>query len=143
MPPLAAVLEKVDEYASTYRGSSLPDLEISGLYDLFPKDGVEPPADIAWPDPYEHGDRAGVYLVLTEDLAVGYIGMSKRIGVRLSDYFVYEKAGEGCFLRHSDSWVMKPRYIFTIAVPEESPFEAYSLEQFLIREFKSELTDNK
>lgn len=137
------VINKVDEYVKKYRKGSLPPLQISDLYALYPaKTGG---AGSGWPGKYPYADSPGVYLMFDEDEKLLYIGkasMSNRLGGRISSYFKYDDDGKTCRPVHTQ-WSNPPHYIVAIAVPDESPFEAPAIEEFLIGEFKDQLPDNK
>jgi excinuclease UvrABC nuclease subunit len=82
---------------------------------------------------------------MNEQLGVCYVGkasMGNCIGSRLSSYFGYEsETDRRCKIYHREGWTEKPRYVMCVAVPEDSPFEAPALEEFLIRELAP--PDNK
>jgi hypothetical protein len=67
-------------------------------------------------------------------LYVGKASMSNILAARLSSYFGYGKE-KTCRVFH-DNWKNKPRFVITVAVPDNLIFEAPSLEEFLIRELK-------
>jgi hypothetical protein len=123
------------QYESKFRHSSLPELAKANLYDLYPEKGYpDPRVGYRWPEKWPHNDRAGVYVFLDENLEVLYIGkasMHNTLGARLGMYVQYD-ADKKCELRHSSLWKGAPRYVFVIAVPEDSRFEAASLEEYLI-----------
>jgi hypothetical protein len=125
----------VAQYESSYRAPNLPRFEVAGLYDLTPalfrKEDVA--VESAWPKVWAHNDRQGVYIILDDDLAVLYVGkasFSNLISGRLSCWFTYGP-GKECRILH-DTWSKRPRFVVTIAVPRDTPFEAPALEEFLI-----------
>lgn len=125
----------IAEYEQRFRRNDLESLEKSGLYDLFPSNGaVEVPVAATWPDdPWPFASRAGVYLIFDEKLDLLYVGkasLSSSLGERLCNYFRIDR-DRGCCIRH-DGWKKTPRYVATIAVPEDMRFEAPALEEFLI-----------
>ena len=120
----------VMEYVRDFRRPDLTALDLGELYDLF--SGAEPGRP-GRPNTYPHAERAGVYFVLDDRLNLLYVGkasMGSCIGKRLGSYFTYAPDG-GCQVLH-DGWSSRPRYVATIAVPENAPFEAPALEEFLI-----------
>ena len=133
------VLSKVREYQDRYRSPSLARFDISGRYSLDRSE--KPNDDLHWPNKYPHSDRAGVYLIFDEGMVLLYVGkasMGSCIGARLGSYFGYAPDKETCQPRHE--WKKgQPRYIIAVAVPEDSPFEAPALEEFLIREYGDSL----
>lgn len=73
--------------------------------------------------------------MLDDDEAVIYVGKASAdswIGARLAKYFQYDANGR-CRFIHAE-WC--PRYVVTVAVPDDSPFEAPALEEFLIKELQ-------
>jgi len=64
-----------------------------------------------------------------EVLYIGKASMNHGLGYRLSSYCGY---GENkiCKLKHP--WVEQPRFVYTVAMPQESRFEAPALEEYLI-----------
>lgn len=131
------VLNKLKDYQEKYRRLGLPPLEVSGLYSLFPETEVTSPMEITmrWPDDWPNVDRQGVYVILGDDLDLLYVGkasMKSTLGTRLNFYFSSTE-DKRCRVNH-DNWKNSPRYVVTIAVPREMPFEAPAIEEFLIRE---------
>ena len=130
-----SILEAIEEYDAKYRHDGLPSFEISKLYDLFPTKPhtLETPPSHMWPVAYPYAERAGVYLIFSELLDILYIGkasMGSCIGKRLWTYFHFALEQE-CILKHS-TWTQPPRFLMIVAVPEDMPFEAPALEEFLI-----------
>jgi hypothetical protein len=122
------------EYISLYRRADFPPLEMSDPFDLFPDQpvpaGISPKSDAhrSWP----FGHRAGVYMIYSMAFKILYIGkasMKKRLGDRLYTYF---GNGEKCILRAHHKWPDPPRFLVNIAVPADMPFEAPSIEEYLI-----------
>src|SRR5438105_724928 len=100
---MAAIKEAVSEYCSIFRRSNLPDLRLSGLYDLFPEEAQAAQVDSAWPSKWPHADEAGVYFIFGLSGQILYIGkasMSCCIGVRLSNYFGTDRATGRCLVRY-------------------------------------------
>jgi hypothetical protein len=133
MPTLDDLKKEINVYTNKYRN---PDLELfreSGLYDLFPEDNEDNPLVIAkWPEPFPHLKEAGVYAFLTKELEILYIGkasMNHGLGYRLGTYCGYDE-NRNCKLIHE--WKGEPRYIYTVAMPKDSKFEAPALEEYLI-----------
>lgn len=91
----------------------------------------------SWPATWINSGKAGVYMFLDENLEVAYIGKSNHFGYRLSNYFAYDN--KKCKAKHT--WITIPRFVVTIAVPDNSRFECTSLEEFLLSKIVT--TDNK
>lgn len=101
-------------------------------YCLFPDKRDPRPS---WPDRWPNADKRGVYLMLGDDDAVLYVGKASAdsyLGARLAAYFRYGEDRRCKFIY--EDWC--PRYVVTIAVPDDSSFEAPALEEFLIRELR-------
>jgi hypothetical protein len=123
------VLKQVDFYENKYRNCNLERFKISELYDLFPDKTTEHKIDNSWPKPWTHSSKAGVYLFLDENLEVVYIGKSNQFGYRFGSYFAYDEEKK-CRIKHS--WKTFPRFVITIAVPDDSKFECTALEEYLL-----------
>lgn len=146
MATLNDALETIDYYIKTYRKPNLPQLDISGLYDLFPGEMNKLDVQVSefWPESYPYGDRKGIYLVLNEQLKLLYVGkasLGSCIGNRLNSYFGYDE-NKKCKLKHS-TWSERPRFLMTIAVPIDLGFEAPALEEFFLTTFTNDLPDNQ
>ena len=129
---LAQVKRYLDEYQEKYRRPGLPALELSGVYALFPEEGLADFVESRWNDPYPNADRKGVYLIFGNTGLLLYIGrasMGTTIGGRLGTYFAGKTE---CRLLSTD-WTERPTYLATIAVPPGLSFEAPALEEYLIR----------
>lgn len=131
---LGDFLAAVDEYQAEVRHPSLERFRVSLPYDYFPE---RYPVDFAvsgaWPAPWPNGDRAGVYVFLSDELEVVYVGkasLSSSFNSRLGDYTQYGPGRQGCVFTHG--WKVQPRFVVTVAVPESSKFEAVGLEEFLL-----------
>ena len=113
------------------RHSSLGRLEVGGKYSLSTRGSAGHEADQFWPEEWEHADRCGVYLILDVSMRLLYVGkasMGNQLWNRLGTYF----GGRGkCKIKH-DQWSDRPEFVVTVAVPEESTWEAPALEEFLI-----------
>jgi len=134
-PKLTLTTDAIADYVTRFRRPEFPAFEISGLYDLSPDrpHSFATPPPHSWPAAYPFGWRAGVYLIFSESLDLLYVGkasMSSNIGSRLATYFHYGEARE-MVLQHS-GWSQPPRFFYAVAVPEQMPFEAPALEEFLI-----------
>ena len=127
---LEKVREVVERYHQTYRHPALPALQISGLYALFP-DQTTATVQYSWPkDPWPNASQPGVYLIFDALLDLRYIGKARCLGKRLHNYFAEGPAPERtCRVVHT-TWRADPKFVATIAV--HKPFEAPSLEEFLI-----------
>lgn len=75
-------------------------------------------------------------------LYIGKVSMSNTFGGRFISYFSYAPDKKTCKVNHS-GWTEMPRYVVTVAVPKEMSFEAPVLEEFMIKELKDCLPDNK
>ena len=131
---------ELTKYHRKYRHPDLADLTPSDLYALFPED-AEPLATMRWDQQWPNSDHGGVYLIFNKTGKLLYVGKAWIIGHRLSSYFRYpQPRGEGnrCEIVHrwTDNPTDRPMYIATVAVPDESKFEAAALEEYLIRELK-------
>ena len=141
--PLPAVtagsLEKarhaVERYHQTYRHPTLPPLQISGLYALFPDQTPTTVFQYSWPtDPWPNASRPGVYLIFDALLDLRYVGKARCLGKRLHNYFAEGRAPDrACRVVHS-TWRADPKFVATIAV--HKAFEAPALEEFLIDELR-------
>ena len=133
MASLEQLKAEINTYEKEFRRPGLGSFEYRGLYDLFPpKNKLIEGVESKWPDPFPFLDKAGVYAFLADDFEVLYIGkasMNHAIGYRLSSYCNYGKERE-CKLKHP--WKGSPRFIFTVAVPDKTKFEAPALEEYLI-----------
>jgi hypothetical protein len=136
MSDLTDLKNLVDRYQQTIRHPSLEPLEVSGLYDLFPdSDNALPGVSLSWNDTWPGSGLGGVYAFVAADGEVLYVGkasMNSFLGARLQNY-VRNGPNGGCELKH-EGWMPRPRYVVTIALPDETAFEAPSIEEFLIRE---------
>jgi hypothetical protein len=124
------VIEFIEKYTLDFRNPNLKEFEKSPFYDLFPDENTSNEF-LKWPNEYYHNGRFGVYLILDDVFDVIYVGKANNIGKRLGSYFKYNKQNKTCLIRH-DSWKKKPKYIFSIAVENETWFECLSLEEYLI-----------
>jgi len=123
----------VREYEEKYRSPSMSPFEISEPYDLFPDKGG-PAVQCAgkWPEKWPHADSAGIYVFLNDNLEVVYVGKASFrsvLGARLSSYCGHAP-DKSCHLYHK--WTSMPRYVVTVAVPNDTRFEAPALEEYLI-----------
>jgi hypothetical protein len=127
----------IEVYEKKYRNPDLTKYVISGLYDLYPDSETEYEIEKSWPNPWANSGNAGVYLFLNKNLEIVYIGKSNHLGYRLSNYFSYDE-NKKCKIKHT--WKSEPRFVITIAVPDDSKFECSSLEEFLLSKIAT--TDN-
>ena len=141
-PSMADLNRELQHYCAHLRGPDMPELKISGLYDLFP-----PPNDTVceyhWPDDWPFVESPGVYFVFDADMQVLYIGkasMNSWFGNRLHTYF---RSGNDkkCVVQNLDSWKGDPRFMAVIPMEAEYRFEAPALEEYLITKLKP--VDNK
>lgn len=111
---------------------------MSGLYALFPKQSKSAAIKLAgsWPALWPDVDSAGVYLLFDTNFNLLYVGktsLRQTFGSRFYDWFRRDKHTGGC--RVIGEWSRKtPAYVATIAV--QLPFEAPSLEEYLIHELR-------
>lgn len=130
---------KPDEYQQKFRKLIEPSLMLSDRCDI--KNDQEA-NQLSWPAEYPNAKRPGIYVVMDSERHVLYIGKASwgsTIGSRLGSYFC-GRYDEGAKVRHQ--WTRRPRYIATAAVSPDHPFEAASLEEFLITGFRGRLTNN-
>ncbi|MDE6702880.1 MAG: GIY-YIG nuclease family protein [Muribaculaceae bacterium] len=115
-------LELVKNYNRKYNTNFNPTTP----YRLFPdENGVYEFKDQAWPC----NGRAGVYLILSRDYDVIYVGQTISFGRRFYGYF--KDVNGHCNIR-SDNWSEKPYAIIAIAAPDDRKYERLSLEEYLI-----------
>jgi hypothetical protein len=134
MNKLRDAADAIARYERTHRHPDRPALAVSPRYSLFPELAEPGPR---WPDSWPNAGNRGVYLMLDAEESVLYVGkasVNSSLGARLGAYFQYGD-DRRCKFRFQDYWLpLIPTYVVTIAVPDDSPFEAPALEEFLIRE---------
>lgn len=126
---LQAIGTALDEYNNRYNTK----FKLSDRYSLFPKEEGEYGYNDEWPG----NKHAGVYLVMTKDYEILYVGQSKDIGQRLYEHF--PPCNGSCNIK--EIWQKPPYYLYIITVPDNAIWERLSLEEFLIQKF--EPIDNK
>lgn len=131
------VLELVKFYEDNFRNSKLERFNVSGLYDLYPEKETKQEIENSWPNVWTNNSKAGVYLFLDENLEVAYIGKSNQFGYRFGSYFGYNEEKK---CKTKNNWKTNPRFVITIAVPDDSKFECSSFEEFLLSKITT--TDN-
>ena len=120
--------EALDIYHSEYRHPDLRKLHPSPRYYLVSGGYTDLPKSRKWPATWPNSDRPGVYLFFDNQSDLIYIGKAASLGSRLSSYFKYAD-DESCEVK--DNWGEKePDSLVT--VPVSKPFEAPSLEEYLI-----------
>ena len=127
--------QAIQEYKEKYQRQDLPDLELSGLYALFPDENTTPDVVSRWNDTWPYCERCGVYFIFGRSGRLLYLGkasMNSSVGERLSSYFKCDKPTGGCRLLYTVV-SEKPMYVAALAVPTDMSFEAAGLEEFLIR----------
>ena len=124
------MIKKIAEYSKKYRHPNLEPICESEIYSL----DVDWKADKQWP----FSDNYGVYAILQQD-EVLYIGKASegKLGYRLSAHITKDNNGNPQL--DPNKWKEEPTNIMTFKVPKDSPFEASSLEEFLIQELKPPL----
>jgi|APEBP8051072210_1049370.scaffolds.fasta_scaffold00009_107 hypothetical protein len=136
-------LDQVQRYISEHRRDGLAAYNISGIYDLLP--GTQPSTtDLAykWPESWPNASNAGVYAIFGSDMTLLYVGkssMNSFLGARLSSYFGYTPE-RTC--RIKGEWSISPRYLMTVAVPDDATWEAPALEEFLVQRLNPSLNKN-
>jgi len=130
------VKKQIKTYVTNFRRNDASDLEVGDLYDLFPdrKAKISGKVTAKWPDYYPYQDRRGVYIIFDDRLNLLYVGkasMGNCLGNRLAKYFGYADDRQTCRIWH-EHWTKQPRYIMTVAVPIDMPFEAPALEEYLV-----------
>lgn len=139
MSTLQDLVEAVNRYMERYRHPAMPKYTVGKLYDLCPNEvGSNKTCESSWPDTWPNCHDAGIYAILDIELNVLYIGKSSMqgsVGARLSSYFVYGD-DRSCNFKHEPYWTSRPRFVWTVAVPESTRFEAPALEEYLIRELR-------
>jgi len=129
----------IEGYENCYRHPNLKKIEKSEIYKLYPEEG-----EYGWPEGYPLGDKCGVYAICREEQIL-YIGKASQqpLSHRISSYFRYGEDRISCVTAQNHSWSLEPTVVVTWAVPEDSAFEASSLEEYLLTRFVTDLPDNK
>ena len=122
----------VKKFESTFRGNGLNSFELLDKYVFGSKLGCSALAA-----------RRGVYAIFSEDELL-YIGKASStnsaIWHRVNKHIILDKECEYVGVR--GNWSKRPTHFIGWAVPDESPFEASALEEFLIYQLRNELPDN-
>ena len=131
--------EAVLEYSFSFRHPNRSPIDISERYELFPVSQPVNANEAKWPNGYPFADKFGVYVMYSKEMELIYIGKASigYLGSRVSAYFGYlepRNRSSGCKIR--DEWSKDPYYIYCLAVPDDSPFEAAALEEYLIGIFQ-------
>lgn len=130
------VLEVILEYHDLYRHPRLAKPVLSEMFSLFPEIGHGSECKQHWPAAWPNADRPGIYMFFGADLELIYIGKAACLGVRLGQHFRYaDGRGSGCVMAQS-GWKKVPHFVATVAIAE--PFEATSLEEYLIGRLRPE-----
>ena len=130
-------LSLISDYENTFRHPDLERLKISGLFDLYPEKESKHKAEKSWPNEWIDCGSAGVYMFLDENLEIAYIGKAKHFGYRFGSYFAYND-DKKCKIKNT--WKTIPRFVITIAVPDQSKFESAAIEEYLLSNIVT--TDN-
>ena len=139
MVTLNNINDAIERYEDNFRHPNLDRIEQSEIYKLSPLDG-----EYGWSETYPLGHRCGVYAICCNS-EVLYIGKASQqpLSHRLSSYFRYSEDRINFAVNKNHNWSKTPTSIVTWAVPDNSPFEATSLEEYLLSKFVSDLPDNK
>ena len=123
----------LDRYESSYRHPAQQKYVRGDLYALYPEGKkMVGECELCWPDDsWPNSKKTGVYAIFGETGRLLYVGRADFLGDRLADYFT-SGVDKRCVIRHS-GWTEMPMYVATVAVPDETGFEAYALETYLIR----------
>ena len=73
--------------------------------------------------------KVGVYLILSDDDDVIYVGQTRSFGYRFYQYF---KDDDGTCVPRSPYWTKTPKTIVAIPAPNDAKYERPSLEEYLI-----------
>ncbi len=131
MKKYTEAIDMIAYYQENFRHPKMEQFCISGLYDLFPERGdTEFQIKHKWPECWPNVEKGGVYMFIDVTGNVLYIGKTNKFGRRLGNYCMYNET-KGCKLKQ-DTWKGQPRFVITVAVPDSTWFEAYSLEAYLI-----------
>lgn len=143
MTTLTEFTDSINEYTSSHRREGLGGYHISGLYDLFPQAGEPPaPVEYKWPDDWPNPDNAGIYAFFDEQanlIRIGKTSMNSFLAARLAAHFGYTPE-RGC--RIKKDWAIAPRFVMTVAVPDDATWEASALEEFTIKRLNPPLNRN-
>ncbi len=145
MVSLDGIKAQLNKYVEQFRRPDLPNLSISGIYSLYPKEETPVQVEKEWPDSFPNAEKHGVYVIFGKELQVLYIGkasMNNTLGSRLGSYFSYADDKKTCKVK-SEYWSETPKYIITISVPDNMSFEAPAIEEYLIKSLCASLPDNK
>lgn len=127
MAKLNDIMDLVREYEFKIRHPDLEPFTFIDKFDLKVKDPVCP-VDAA---------RSGVYAIFSgEDLI--YIGKSSS-----RKKAIWHRIVNHIFSSKKSVWYSEATHFVGWAVPDESPFEASALEEFLISRFKKDLPNNR
>ena len=119
-------IELVEKYNQRYHTAFEP----LSPYHLFPDENGECEfKHQSWPG----NERAGVYLILSKDDEVLYVGESNSLGRRFYSYF---RDDEGKCIILSDNWSKEPYAIISIPAPDDRRYERLSLEEYLIQNLR-------
>jgi len=145
MAYLNDVRQRISEYCSRYRREGLPQIEESPIY-ILNEDyaGENSTSDLRWPDTYPLAERRGVYAIFGAS-GLLYIGKAsfQTLGSRLSNYFRYDENKQNCITNPKHTWSTLPTHLVAWAVPNDMPFEASALEEYLISSFNGDLPDSR
>ncbi|MCH8171813.1 MAG: GIY-YIG nuclease family protein [Proteobacteria bacterium] len=125
------LISKVEDYQTDCLNLKKVKFEVSDPFDL-----VED-----WDSYYPYCDEAGIYAIFNENEELLYIGKASNnssIGSRLGSYFKNDEKGNFS-LKHPEGWGEKGKPRFIIGVSVSEPFEAPSLEEYLIYKLQPEI----
>jgi len=125
--------EKVRDLITEYGGNYKIDPEIGPIYSLYPEH-TDIETEFSWPEnSWPFANRPGVYIFLTQEgdfLYVGKASMKATLGRRLTGHFSHVDYPNDKTCKTKDVWKEHPFFVVTVSVRE--PYEAPSLEEYLI-----------
>jgi hypothetical protein len=138
-----ALFTQIMKYTSSHHRDNMPTYAISGLYDLFPESGASGKKLVThrWPDEWPNHSSAGIYAVFDDKIDLIYLGKTPQnsfLEARLDSCFG-SRTERSC--RLIGEWRIQPRYVLTVAVADDSTWEAAAMEEFLINTLSPALNE--